>query len=131
MQKKIEDIKIDKHVGGRLRQARTMRGFSQKQLAEKLDITFQQIQKYEKGKNRIASSKLFTLSHILQLPLTYFFEGLKKPEVTDFPFKMTLRNMKLLKKFETLSDEHQKIFLNIIGYMPEQNSNSAIPHSNV
>ena len=66
---------IDKHVGSRVRMRRMMLGMSQSTLADGLDLTFQQVQKYEKGTNRISASRLLHISQILQLPVTFFFEG--------------------------------------------------------
>ena len=66
---------IDKHVGSRLRMRRKMLGMSQEKLGEALKITFQQVQKYEKGTNRISASRLQHISHILQVPVPFFFEG--------------------------------------------------------
>jgi DNA-binding XRE family transcriptional regulator len=66
---------IDKHVGSRLRMRRKMLGLSQGRLGEVLNITFQQVQKYEKGTNRISASRLQHISHILQVPVPFFFEG--------------------------------------------------------
>jgi transcriptional regulator with XRE-family HTH domain len=65
---------IDIHVGKRLRLRRTVMGMSQEQLAESLGITFQQVQKYEKGINRIGSSRLFDISKSLNVPVGFFFE---------------------------------------------------------
>ena len=66
---------IDKHVGSRLRMRRKMLGMSQEKLGEALKITFQQVQKYEKGTNRVSASRLQHISHILQVPVPFFFEG--------------------------------------------------------
>jgi len=66
---------IDKHVGSRVRMRRMMLGMSQSTLADGLDLTVQQVQKYEKGTNRISASRLQHISQILQLPVTFFFEG--------------------------------------------------------
>jgi len=66
---------IDKYVGGRVRMRRRMLGMSQEALGERLGITFQQVQKYEKGKNRVSASRLQAISHILQVPVSFFFEG--------------------------------------------------------
>jgi transcriptional regulator with XRE-family HTH domain len=66
---------IDKHVGSRLRMRRKMLGMSQEKLGEALKITFQQVQKYEKGTNRVSASRLQHMSHILQVPVPFFFEG--------------------------------------------------------
>src|ERR1700722_109477 len=66
---------IDKHVGARLRMRRTMVGLSQSKLGEALEVTFQQIQKYEKGANRIGASRLQQLARVLEVAPAYFFEG--------------------------------------------------------
>src|SRR5712664_3195721 len=66
---------IDKHVGARVRMRRMMLGMSQTKLGEALGLTFQQVQKYEKGTNRIGASRLQHISHILQVPVSFFFEG--------------------------------------------------------
>ncbi|WP_299208256.1 helix-turn-helix transcriptional regulator [uncultured Tateyamaria sp.] len=67
---------VDVHVGKRLKQIRTLRRMSQTDVAKRLELSFQQIQKYEIGSNRIAASRLFELSRILDVPTSYFFEGL-------------------------------------------------------
>ena len=66
---------IDKHVGSRVRMRRMMLGMSQEKLGDGLGLTFQQVQKYESGKNRIGASRLQHISHILQIPVPFFFEG--------------------------------------------------------
>ena len=66
---------IDKHVGSRVRMRRMMLGMSQEKLGDALDLTFQQVQKYEKGSNRIGASRLQQVSQILQVPVAFFFEG--------------------------------------------------------
>src|ERR1700704_5141688 len=66
---------IDKHVGSRVRMRRMMLAMSQEKLGDALDLTFQQVQKYEKGTNRIGASRLQQISHILQVPVAFFFEG--------------------------------------------------------
>jgi transcriptional regulator with XRE-family HTH domain len=65
----------DKYVGSRVRMRRLMLGMSQEKLGDKLGITFQQVQKYEKGANRISASRLLEMCHILQAPVPYFFDG--------------------------------------------------------
>jgi transcriptional regulator with XRE-family HTH domain len=66
---------IDKHVGSRVRMRRMMISMSQEKLGERLGITFQQIQKYEKGTNRIGASRLQQISGVLGVPVSFFFEG--------------------------------------------------------
>jgi len=88
---------VDIHVGSRVRYRRMIIGMSQEKLGEKMNLTFQQIQKYEKGTNRIGASRLFQLSKILDVPVGYFFEdafansapahaaaGLAEPEQETF-----------------------------------------------
>src|SRR3954463_7868376 len=74
---------IDKHVGSRVRMRRMMLSMSQEKLGDALGFTFQQVQKYEKGTNRIGASRLQQISIILQVPVAFFFEGVPSP--TDTP----------------------------------------------
>jgi transcriptional regulator with XRE-family HTH domain len=73
----------DKHVGNRVRIRRMMLSMSQTKLGDALDLTFQQVQKYEKGANRIGAGRLLQISNILQVPVTFFFEG--APSVPGAP----------------------------------------------
>lgn len=73
----------DKHVGARVRMRRMMLSMSQEKLGDALGLTFQQVQKYEKGANRIGASRLQQISHILQVPVSFFFEG--APQTPGLP----------------------------------------------
>ena len=68
---------IDVHVGQRIRQRRTLLGMSQERLADAIGLTFQQVQKYERGANRVGSSRLFDLARVLDVPIAYFFEEME------------------------------------------------------
>ncbi len=70
------EVEIDKHVGQRLRQRRVILGLSQTALGDALGLTFQQVQKYEKGSNRVGASRLYQLSKILDVPVSYFYEDM-------------------------------------------------------
>ena len=70
---------IDLHVGARVRMRRKILRISQEKLAEELNLTFQQIQKYERGSNRISASKLYEIAKALRTPVPYFFDGLADP----------------------------------------------------
>ncbi len=70
---------VDTHVGQRVRTRRRLLGISQERLAEALGLTFQQVQKYERGANRISASKLYEIARFLASPVSYFFEGLTDP----------------------------------------------------
>ena len=72
---------VDVHVGARLRQRRTLLGMTQTNLGDALGMSFQQVQKYERGKNRISANRLYGLSQLFDVPVEYFFEDMS-PEVT-------------------------------------------------
>lgn len=67
---------VDVHVGKRLRLRRVLQGMSQQKLAEAVGLTFQQVQKYERGVNRIGASRLFQLAQVLDVPISYFFDDM-------------------------------------------------------
>ena len=67
---------IDVHVGSRIRLRRTLLGMSQERLGEALGLTFQQVQKYERGVNRVGASRLFDLSRVLDVPISFFFDDM-------------------------------------------------------
>ncbi|MCV2891558.1 helix-turn-helix domain-containing protein [Lentibacter sp. XHP0401] len=74
---------VDVHVGKRLRQRRWLAGMTQQQLAEKVGIKFQQIQKYETGANRVSASRLWDISEVFDVPVAYFFEGIEASEALN------------------------------------------------
>lgn len=67
---------IDVHVGARIRLRRTLLGLSQERLGELIGLTFQQVQKYERGSNRVGASRLYDLSRVLDVPMSFFFEDM-------------------------------------------------------
>jgi transcriptional regulator with XRE-family HTH domain len=71
-----EANQIDAHVGSRVRLRRQLLKMSQEKLGDELGVTFQQVQKYERGSNRIGASRLYSLSNVLDVPVSFFFEGL-------------------------------------------------------
>lgn len=105
---------IDQHVGSRVRMRRILAGMSQEKLGEALGLTFQQVQKYEKGSNRIGASRLQQISKILDAPPSFFFEGApsgdggaipgfaETPNVVDFI--STVEGLQLNKAFATIKD---------------------------
>jgi transcriptional regulator with XRE-family HTH domain len=79
---------IDVHVGQRVRQRRTLLGMSQEKLAEAIGLTFQQVQKYERGANRVGSSRLFDLARVLDVPIAYFFEDMEANVAAKSPSRL-------------------------------------------
>ncbi|WP_424969493.1 helix-turn-helix domain-containing protein [Dinoroseobacter sp. S76] len=74
---------VDVHVGKRVRHRRWMVGMTQQQLADKVGIKFQQIQKYETGMNRVSASRLWEIASALGVPVSFFFEGLGAAQVAE------------------------------------------------
>ncbi|MZR29591.1 helix-turn-helix domain-containing protein [Sneathiella litorea] len=96
---------VDVHVGSRLRMRRTLLGLSQQKLGQKLSLTFQQIQKYERGANRIGASRLFELSRILEVKPAFFFEEMptgKTPQISGVEEQPSEFEHEFLGKRETL-----------------------------
>ncbi len=70
---------VDRHVGSRVRLRRQIMNMSQEKLGEELGVTFQQVQKYERGTNRIGAGRLWTLARVLEVPVSFFYEGVNAP----------------------------------------------------
>ncbi len=109
---------IDTHVGSRIRLRRNMLGMSQEKLGENLGITFQQIQKYEKGTNRVGASRLQAIASILGVPVAFFFEdapgqeprsgrGFAEDASTSFAFEFcsTTEGLQLNRAFVRITDQ--------------------------
>jgi transcriptional regulator with XRE-family HTH domain len=102
---------IDVHVGARVRLRRTLLGMSQEKLADALGLTFQQVQKYERGANRIGASRLHHLARILEVPVSFFFdelEGSQAPGLakTGDPDPMTRREtLELVRAYYRIKDD--------------------------
>ncbi len=102
----------DIHLGAKVKQRRVVMGFSQEKLGKQLGITFQQVQKYERGVNRISASRLLDMSRILEVPITFFFEGMPvngfaEDKQEDFPAKDTLakrETLELVRAYYRISD---------------------------
>ncbi|OYQ33551.1 hypothetical protein CHU95_14290 [Niveispirillum lacus] len=107
---------IENHVAGRIRLRRGLLGMSQSDLAKALGITFQQVQKYERGSNRVSVGKLYRLADILDVPLTFFFDGLDVPDMRRPPESfaataegsspiLSRRELDLLRAWKSAPDE--------------------------
>jgi len=80
---------VDMHVGKRVRLRRTLLGMSQEQLGASLNITFQQVQKYERGANRVSASRLWDISQILDVPISYFFDDMTDEVMRSSPRRIS------------------------------------------
>jgi transcriptional regulator with XRE-family HTH domain len=83
-EKEARPSPIDVHVGTRIRLRRTLMGMSQERLGEALGLTFQQVQKYERGVNRVGASRLFDLSRVLDVPISFFFDDMPETLATSY-----------------------------------------------
>ncbi|KEJ91014.1 helix-turn-helix domain-containing protein [Sulfitobacter donghicola] len=97
---------VDVHVGRKLKQIRTLRRFSQTDVAQRLGLSFQQIQKYEIGSNRIAASRLFELAQIFDISPAYFFDGLY--DDTNGGDKQADPGMEIVSALAAIQDETVK-----------------------
>ncbi len=87
---------VDMHVGARVRQRRVLQGMTQTDLANALGLTFQQVQKYERGANRISASRLYDLARVFDVPVDYFFEDMPPEAAASSPTKGRGRAQELL-----------------------------------
>ncbi len=117
---------VDKHVGSRVRMRRMMLSMSQEKLGDAIGLTFQQVQKYEKGTNRMGSSRLQQIANVLQVPVTFFFEGTPgqtkidgKAPSADYvnDFLATSDGLALTKAFMQIKDA--KLRRNIVNLVEE------------
>lgn len=105
----------DIYVGRRLRLARLTKGLTQTELGNLLNLSFQQVQKYESGKNRIGSSRLWDLAMILGVSISYFFDGLERRDASPPLEEISERAIRLAKEIDAIPDETTKRhFLNLI-----------------
>jgi transcriptional regulator with XRE-family HTH domain len=108
---------VDAHVGQRVRALRLTCGMSQEKLAEKLDLTFQQVQKYEKGLNRISASRLYELAGIFRVPVGALFEGLEQAEANEVARALdaiaTRSDLELVRAAAALSPAQQRALLEL------------------
>jgi transcriptional regulator with XRE-family HTH domain len=122
---------VDLHVGARVRMRRKFLGLSQTDLAEALGLTFQQVQKYERGSNRVSASKLYEISNFLRAPVAYFFEGYAESETPDgfnesdserfvHDFLMTTEGIELAEAYPRIkSAKHRRKILDLVRSLSE------------
>lgn len=135
LQAKRSGNPIDQHVGARLRLRRMMVNMSQTALGERLGVTFQQIQKYEKGTNRIGASRLQMIAEVLDVSVTYFFEGATKSSpaskgeeeaalITNFAG--TADGLTLIRAFSSIADkEVRSTIVRLVGLIAASEGNKS------
>jgi transcriptional regulator with XRE-family HTH domain len=108
---------VDIHVGRKVRALRIIRGLTLKELADKLEIKFQQVQKYETGKNRISASRLWGISKVLGVEIPYFFDGFETNDDSTIPLDSKIPN-------DILKDEKAMKLLRLYFAIPKKQRNS-------
>jgi len=123
--KKEHPHPIDIHVGRRLRSRRIMLGISQQEIGDQVSITFQQIQKYECGKNRIGSSRLWEFSQILGVNIGYFYEEIEGAENTpEINLELTKEVLTLVRSYNGITNRKlQKKLLSLIRSLSSSPAN--------
>lgn len=123
---------VDLHVGARVRMRRKFLGMSQEGLAETIDLTFQQVQKYERGSNRISASKLWEIAKALKAPVAYFFEGYGENEAVEgfseseseqfvHGFLMTTEGIELAEAFPRIRNaKYRRRILELVRALAEE-----------
>lgn len=109
---------IDLHIGQRVRHRRWLLGMTQQQLAQAVGIRFQQIQKYESGANRISASRLWDLSRALEMPVSFFFDGLEPgkgggAEAADDGLLQNKETMDLIRAYYALNENPRRRLLEL------------------
>jgi transcriptional regulator with XRE-family HTH domain len=110
---------IDKKVGENLCKFRLLRGMSQEQLAEAVGVTFQQIQKYEKSRNRISVSRLWQFSIVLKIGVDDFYDGIKGAVRND-ALKLAPEQLTLMNKYNALPEPKKKAVQDYVGFLRKQ-----------
>ncbi len=118
----------DRHVGGRIRERRVMLGLSQQQLAQMIGVTYQQAHKYERGLNRISAGRLYEIAQVLNVPVSWFFEGLS---AESLPLEMTPRQrmcLELARNFAAIDNEkHQEALSAMARALAAQSQHAPAP----
>ena len=107
-----DTLPLDIHIGGRLRLARMMRGCNQIQLGQAIGVAGQQVQKYERGRNRIGAGRLLVMARFLKVPVTFFYDEIPADLGTihepDFPTEHSRLVLNVIRTLERIADPHQR-----------------------
>ena len=118
----------DRHVGARIRERRITLGLSQQQLAQLIGVTYQQAHKYERGLNRISAGRLYDIAQVLNVPISWFFEGLSA-ETTVVEMSPRQRMcLELARNFAAIDNEkHQEALSQMARALAAQSGNGEVP----
>src|SRR6185312_6535809 len=115
----VSDVAVDAHVGARIKLRRSLLGMSQVRLGQAIGLTFQQVQKYERGTNRVGASKLWQLAQVLDVPISFFFDGLAGSAGSEARSAENdvagRRLMQLAADFALLTEEERSQIAKLVG----------------
>ena len=118
---------IDKHIGAQIKRRRLMLGLSQQELADQLGLTFQQVQKYEQGHNRVSASRLWDFAKILRVPVTFFFDDMDEQTASQSPCQLYSSSAPLsFDKGDPLYDQQNIAMLKSIAKIKNPNLKQAL-----
>lgn len=106
---------VDVHVGAKVRERRVMLGMSQTSLATKIGLTFQQVQKYERGANRVSASMMWRMAEVLDVPISYFFDGLERNKPAGQPDQWDPAVLRLARRIRTLPMAVRNSLASLVG----------------
>ncbi len=115
---------VDLHVGGRLKQIRGLRGLSQTNLADSVGLTFQQIQKYENGANRISASRLWEFAERLNVPISFFYDGLDDAR-DNIELEVDRMALELVRALQSIKDDEVRRRLYELAKMVSKHTNQS------
>ncbi len=116
---------VDVHVGARVRERRVMMGLSQTTLATKIGLTFQQVQKYERGANRVSASMMWRMGEVLDVPISYFFDGLERNEPAGQPDQWDPAVLRLARRIRTLPLAVRNSLASLVGSLVNDSDDDA------
>lgn len=124
-QNELTAVEIDTHVGERIRNRRVLMGLTQEQLGDALNISYQQIQKYETGANRVSAGRLYMISRILEIPVSQLFDGLGQASVE--PMSQGSRNViELVRSFSKIRDDKTRsAVMSLVRALAEKDSSDS------
>ena len=121
----------DRHVGGRIRERRVMLGLSQQQLAQMIGVTYQQAHKYERGLNRISAGRLYEIAQVLNVPVSWFFEGLTADSAAVELSPRQRMCLELARNFAAIDNEkHQEALSAMARALAAQSQAAQLARSN-
>ena len=105
---------IDRYVGNKIKTARKLRKMTQTDLAQTIDVSYQQIQKYEKGDNRVSASMMYMIAQAINVPLAYFYEGLERPNSNDLA-EFDAQELNLIRQYRQLPADRRHAVNKIVN----------------